>query len=468
MKKRHTTTLEIYAKTIRMRAAEKRALRERLVSYMEYHPARVTLREADTPRIENQLAAEPYFLLRFSSWQFRAFSGVFAVILLVGTPLIAEHAVPGDVLYAMKIHVNEEVKTSLAWTPAERIAWQAERVERRIAEARQLAKDGELTTEAEEAIAATVREHAENATREIAALRSTDAEGAEVAQVALESALDVQTALLTSDAEDDTDPASSIDSLAATVAEVRQGVGAHEPNTDPTFTYERMAARLESETTRARELRDSLAETLNDTEKEDIDRRLADIERSVGDARTTFESGDAVSATTVQRTILSDIQKLVSFMTDIDVRTSLSLEEIVPKKLTREEQLAVVASELDLLKNDAVHLREVGETITDKEVLTKYTAGEKELDEAITQIGEFYAQSDAPSALPLIAQARTIVFDLDALAHSLTEGVSTDEGTTPGEEAETGDEDEGAVDVTTASTTESTTTPEADDSVGVE
>ena len=254
MKRKHTTTWELYAKTIRMRAAERRVLRERLVAFMEYHPVRVPLQETvsniDAPRV---LTSEPYFVFRFSSWQFRSFASAFVMFMMVGIPLYAEKAIPGDVLYAMKIRVNEEVKASLTWTPAGKIAWESQRVERRVAEARLLAKEGKLTGEAEASLAATVRQHTNSASREIATLRTTDAEGAAVAQVGLESTLEVQTAVLTNGAGTST-ASTSIGNFVNVVQEAKDGVSAHDPYSEAPLSYDRMVVLLESEMTRAHKL----------------------------------------------------------------------------------------------------------------------------------------------------------------------------------------------------------------------
>lgn len=431
MKKRHTTTLELYAKTLRMRAAEKRALRERLVSYMEYHPSRVSLLEADAAPVESPFSAlsnDSFVTLRFSSWQFRTAFSFFALVLMVGAPLVAERTVPGDMLYPMKVRVNEEVKASFAWSPAEKIAWQAERMERRISEARLLAKEGNLTSEAEAAIALTVREHAENASREIAELRTTDAEGAAVAQVALKSTLEVQTAILATESGSTTS-STTIDSLAATVKDVQEGVGAHEPAFEP-LSYERMAALLESETTRARELNASLKKGIKEATQKDIERRLTDIERSIAESRIMQKADQSIQALELQRTILFDIQKLIAYMSDIEVRESISLEKIVPMKLTAEEKLIIVSSELETLKNDALVVKERGTNISDDDISKKYTIGEADLKNLIVSIEALRSEGKYEEALGLIANARALVTDLAALALTNPEDGSSEAATT--------------------------------------
>src|SRR5262245_9671331 len=134
---------------IRMRAPERAALRERVISFMEYHP----MPEAAQPlkKIARRSAAdgESFRYVRMTAWQWRSAVGVFAVLLMIGVPAAAERSVPGDVLYPVKLRVNEEVYSQLTLSPYERVQWETRRVERRIAEARLLAKEGKLTEEVE-------------------------------------------------------------------------------------------------------------------------------------------------------------------------------------------------------------------------------------------------------------------------------------------------------------------------------
>lgn len=69
-----------------------------------------------------------------------------AVIVLVGggTAAAAEGALPGDILYPIKVRVNEEMRATLATTPKAKADWQVSRAERRLEEAATLALSGKL------------------------------------------------------------------------------------------------------------------------------------------------------------------------------------------------------------------------------------------------------------------------------------------------------------------------------------
>lgn len=350
MKLHKKTKIEIYAESIRLSAAEKRDLKERIVSYMDYHPMVKTVATA------KPIAAsfESYVQLRFNAWFLRPIAGMVAVVLIIGVPLAAESAQPGDVLYLMKVRVNEEVQARFALSPYEKVAWDVTRVERRVAEARLLAKEGKLTTEAEAQIATTLKEHTDSAAENIALLRTTDADGAAVAQVTFESALDVQSAILETASSTGSDFATgtSIADIAAAVKVAKEDVGiaATASLSDAPLSYDRMNAQIESETTRARELLTSVSEVVSQRQKGEIDRRFEDIDRAIVGSKGLKNLGQEAEAISSLKKILSDIQKLITFMTDIDVRNTVTVEALVPKKLTIDERITSLNQTLDTLR----------------------------------------------------------------------------------------------------------------------
>lgn len=76
-------------------------------------------------------------------------AGAFATLLLLigGTALAAEGALPGDALYAWKTKVNEPARLAFLPTPIARAEWSMELMTRRLNEAEKLAADGRLTNE---------------------------------------------------------------------------------------------------------------------------------------------------------------------------------------------------------------------------------------------------------------------------------------------------------------------------------
>jgi hypothetical protein len=85
----------------------------------------------------------------------------------VGTSFAAESTVPGDVLYPMKVHVNEKVQEMSALTPKAQVKVQARIAERRLEEVEKLARENRLSTTTAESLEAEFEKHADRSRKEI-------------------------------------------------------------------------------------------------------------------------------------------------------------------------------------------------------------------------------------------------------------------------------------------------------------
>jgi hypothetical protein len=332
--KRFSEQLYKKSQTVKLKAAERRELRARITSYMEYHP----LPGANTKKVA--AIQSPYYTERFIRVSLAPFLkvGTFAaVFMILVIPALAERAVPGDGLYAIKVSFNEEVRSTFAFTPYQKIEWETERVNRRIAEARLLASEGRLTNEVEEEVAAAVKSHAENAKREIAALRTEDAEEATLASIELSTTLAIQAASL--DDEDTTNEERPTKLLATVVKEAATAEAVANPGVP---SYDRLMARVETNTTRVQELLTSLRLSDDSSDYQDINRRISDIERTVTEAmngqETSEEESRLLLVDALQRT-----QRLIVFMNEIRTSQEFEVEDFVPVVLTPEEQTVRIA-----------------------------------------------------------------------------------------------------------------------------
>ena len=125
--KKFLNNLKAEASHIRMSTAERSSMKASIFGKVSPLP--------NTP--------SPFFLF---SYQFRmALAGLLVFVLAgIGTVSAAQGALPGDLLYPVKVSVNEKVEIALAPTPAAKVEVQVRLAERRIDEARELSVRGRL------------------------------------------------------------------------------------------------------------------------------------------------------------------------------------------------------------------------------------------------------------------------------------------------------------------------------------
>lgn len=77
---------------------------------------------------------------------------IFAILIIMtlaggGVSMAAEGTLPGDLLYPVKVNINEEVRASLTFSEEASANWEARRAGRRLEEAQKLAAKGEVNEE---------------------------------------------------------------------------------------------------------------------------------------------------------------------------------------------------------------------------------------------------------------------------------------------------------------------------------
>lgn len=433
------TDIKKYTEKIHLKASERHELRERVFAYMEYHPLPKSAVDLATLK-EEHIVSSPFVTIHFTSFYKRTLSGV-AVLLLVIAPFIAEKSVPGDALYLVKTGINEPIQSQLATTPYEKIEFKTKLMERRIAEARVLATEGKLTEEVRQVIAETVKTHTSQVKQEIADLRVTDADGAAIASIAFNASLEVQSAMIEATVAQATGTA-PMDSILVAVKEAHKDVvRTQQEETAP--TYEALIAQVERETTRAYELFTSVKVSATEEEITDIDRRLNDINRLTLEGKERVNTDVEKASNDLIKT-LSATQKLIAFLTDIDVRETVALQNIVPVILSDEERITIVRGEIETLGTTLKE--EVAARLassTDAGVVEKATLGLITIDELVLRATVALEVDDISLAEDAITEARALMTDIDMMTQvEIEEGAGgsfTEEGGTPEEDMSSGE-----------------------------
>ncbi|MCA9359045.1 hypothetical protein KC926_02460 [Candidatus Kaiserbacteria bacterium] len=366
--KKFSEQLHKKAQSVKLQTAEKNELRERLVSYMEYHPLPAEMKSSAPKKV----SAPDLFTEAFTSFQipFAAIfksSAVAAAVVLVVVPFMAERSVPGDTLYAVKVQFNEEIRSTLTFDSYQKVEWETERLNRRIAEARLLANEGRLTEEVEAEVAKAVQTHTENAQREIEVLRAEDEDEATMASIALDTTLEVQSNSLKSveatdliESDDELEVSSKPANLIADAIDKSRSESEARNASTTLPAYGKLMARVEQNTTRVYELLDSLKKVTDPAQLADVTRRIEDIERAIAET-ITLSAEDEMQARQDLIGVLQRTQRLIVFMTELEVSAVVDIETLVPVVLTNEEELVIkndhtekVALKLEKIKSSAV------------------------------------------------------------------------------------------------------------------
>jgi hypothetical protein len=336
--KRFSEQFYTKAQSVKLQAVERDELRVRIVSYMEYHPIE-GVAKVSTPK---QVDEGQFQYVRFPFTAAAKWSMAVAAFVLVTVPVLAERSVPGETLFAVKVRFNEELISTLKLTPYEKVEWETERLNRRIAEARLLATEGKLTEEVEAEIVAAVQEHTESAEAGIEALRADDVDQATLASLELNTTLQMQSEALQGEEAATmvlamVDESALADSSTVKLAEVlSESLSKQEAEADIANlpAYEKIMARVEINTTRAYELLKSQEAAIDQKQQQDVTRRLEDVNRTIERANGMRGQNDDV-ASEILLEALQRTMKIIVFMSDTGAHSDI--ETVVPVEYTEDE-----------------------------------------------------------------------------------------------------------------------------------
>lgn len=362
------------AASINLMASEKQELENRLRAYMSYHPLPGAVESLSVPTVS-------WYSRFFNSKTAAAFS---VFLLMAGIPAVAERSVPGDVLYTVKVRVNEEVFGNFARSPYEKVEWETKLLERRIAEARVLAENGRLTPELEAGVAIAALNHTRSAAEGLAELRITDARAAASAEVSLMSTVEAQSSILLAgrnaageiDVDADIETVVPMVALARALGDGRDALSLS--GSAATIDIDTILSQIETETKKSRAAIEALKDKVSTYELNTVNRRLADIDRSTNASIQSYErllsrsEGEAIDeeslaeVRTALRNNLNDVKKLNIFVGSLGVRNSVSLDNLLPivptedeKRIIASEQYAMVERNLTIVKGRMGQIKDV-------------------------------------------------------------------------------------------------------------
>ena len=129
---------------------------------------------------------------------------LFLLILGGGTSLAANFALPGDLLYPIKTHINEKMESVLTFGANANAKLQTDFAGRRLAETEKLAEQGEVSEQATKEIKQSFNTHAKATKKLVQSLKEQgEVEAAERADLNLENSLLTHSAIISNIANSD-------------------------------------------------------------------------------------------------------------------------------------------------------------------------------------------------------------------------------------------------------------------------
>lgn len=153
-------------KSVRLTDEEKSRMKWALLSYIENEPV---IKEQGV-RLPYKGSLTQYLILRFT--ESMPIILILALLASGGTALAAQNSLPGDVLYPVKIHINENVRSLFAFSNNAQAKLQAELAVTRLMEAEKLAAENKLDATTTAMLQANFSDHSQLFQKEVDSLKN--------------------------------------------------------------------------------------------------------------------------------------------------------------------------------------------------------------------------------------------------------------------------------------------------------
>ena len=198
--------------SLMLTAGERQGMEDRLRQYMSFKPL-----PAPHSRV--------FVYTHSAVFRYAAAALILALASTGTVSYAAEGALPGDALYPVKIHVNENVRRALAQTPVARVEVESALASRRLNEAHELAKQKRLTREVRAALEEDFDTHVDRVEEETENVSEDGKDEALRAAARFESELEEHKARFEDNEDEDShDFSERIDKRTKKLAEFRERV----------------------------------------------------------------------------------------------------------------------------------------------------------------------------------------------------------------------------------------------------
>lgn len=359
------TQLQNEAGRVQLSRTERTHIREGLLEYMAYKP----MRDSVAPQRAQRGGFGAFFRAHH-------FVGALAIALIVTTSTVsvgsaAADSLPGDLLYPVKVHVNEGVKTVFITGDEARIAWEQERAENRLQEATQLAVEGRLDGKRKEEVEKRFVAHSEALVEQVRNVEESDPVLAAMASSEFEESLETHEVILSRVADEQTEE--SQESVRAIAEQVH--VAAQHAVLVREAAEEKIVRELEAQA--GEETEAGIAE------EEEVEGASEDEASGVATEAVVADGGDS----TTDEQVAAEPQSLTytapkSRSPDSRIRTAYRAQERAQEQLERAQELLASLDEASELRTPAraqlasgnTHLADAEAALAEDDYSTAYRA----------------------------------------------------------------------------------------------